>query len=65
MKHNKRGTESLRKAGIERLIIRKFLFGYSLYDPDMVAQQGRCHSTVKQCVDAALAGERPQPLQEN
>lgn len=56
----KRGTDALRKAGIENIIIVKRLWGPSVEDVRGRKQSSQCFDTWQQARDAVLAGYRPQ-----
>jgi len=59
----KQATEQLHQHGIH-LTVKRGLWGYYLDDPNLAVQWSRYYPTTKQCIEAALAGERPTALEE-
>ena len=59
----KRATAQLQQHGIALIVVKR-LWGYSLENPAYQRQQSRCHNTVQDAIDAAIAGERPMDLTE-
>ena len=59
----KEATEQLHQHGIH-LTVKRGLWGYYLDDPNLAVQRSRYYPTTKQCIEAALAGERPTDLEE-
>lgn len=58
----RRATEKLRNAGIKDITVVKNSWGINLHDPQLTIYTSICHETAKQAVEAAMAGERPKPL---
>ncbi len=60
----KRATQQLRAAGIEHIVVKNGLWGASLHDPRLMRQTSTVYPTAQAAVDAAIAGARPEPLEE-
>ena len=59
----KQATQELHKQGV-KLTVKRGLWGYYLDDPNLAVQRSRYYPTTRQCIEAALAGERPTALEE-
>jgi len=59
----KRAT-ALVDAGLTNLEVHRGLYGFSVHDRTLVSQRAIVHKTSDQAVAAALAGERPLPLEK-
>ncbi len=55
----KRATKQLRDAGIEHLVIVKYLWGPSVEDVRAQRQRSQCFDTPAEAVQAVLDGFRP------
>jgi hypothetical protein len=57
------GTQLLQAMGL-KLEMRRGIYGFYLFDPDMGPQRSRPHKGRYTCLTAARNGERPQPQEK-
>jgi len=55
----KRATKALQDAGIEGIVIKKYLWGPAPHYVQAIRQSSRCFNTWQQARDAVLDGFRP------